>query len=157
MGQDFMSDSVLDRIRKNRTRSAAPPREDALIAQSQPAFDAEEAREAIALTTQTQGDHQEPVAGAGNTLEQLKVELAKLPETHRHSAIVLEKSLDQELTRYCKDHRITVEVFLEAAWIQACSNPALMEEIMNEAKGRYKSRKEAGNLRRLITMLESKA
>src|SRR6476646_3185119 len=121
-----MSDSVLDRIRKNRTRSAAPPREDALIAQSQSAFDAEEAREAIASTAQTQEDHQEAVVVTGNTLEQLKAELAKLPETHRHSAIVLEKSLDQELTRYCKDHRITVEVFLEAAWMQVSIDPDLM-------------------------------
>lgn len=152
-----MSDSVLDRIRKNRTRSAAPPREDALIAQSQSAFDAEEAREATASTAQAQEDHQEAVAGTGNTLEQLKAELAKLPETHRHSAIVLEKSLDHELTRYCKDHRITVEVFLEAAWMQACTDSALMEKIVDEAMRRYKARKEAGKLRRLITMLESKA
>jgi hypothetical protein len=151
-----MSDSVLDRIRKNRTRSAAPPREDALIAQSQSAAPDEEAREAIAPITPTQEDHQEPVAEAGNTLEQLKAELAKLPETQRHSAIVLEKSLDQELTRYCKDHRITVEVFLEAAWAHASTDPALMEKIVHEAKHRYKSRKEAGKLRRLITMLEGK-
>lgn len=152
-----MSDSVLDRIRKNRTRSAAPPREDALIAQSQSAGAAEEVRvEALAPITQTQEDHQEPVAEAGNTLEQLKAELAKLPETQRHSAIVLEKSLDQELTRYCKEHRITVEVFLEAAWIQASIDADLMEKIVSEAKRRYKSRKEAGKLRRLITMLEGK-
>jgi hypothetical protein len=152
-----MSDSVLDRIRKNRTRSVAPPREDALITQSQSAIDSEEARETIAPVAQTQSDHQEPVAASGNTLEQLKAELAKLPETHRHSAIVLEKALDQELTRYCKDERITVEVFLEAAWAQACTDPALMEKIVDEAKRRYKARKEAGRLRRLITMLEGKA
>jgi hypothetical protein len=152
-----MSDSVLDRIRQNRTRAAVPPRGDALIAQSQPAVDAEEAQEeAIASIPQVQEEHQELVAVASNTLEQLKAELTKLPETHRHSAIVLEKSLDQELTRYCKDHRITVEVFLEAAWIQASTDPALMNKIVDEAKRRYKSRKEAGKLRRLITMLGGK-
>ncbi|MBW4490397.1 MAG: hypothetical protein KME12_21675 [Trichocoleus desertorum ATA4-8-CV12] len=150
-----MSDSVLDRIRKNRTKAAVPPRSDALIAQSQQIPNAGEAlEEAIASSSDTPEDDREPVLG--NTLEQLRAELMKLPETRRHSAIVLEKSLDQELTRYCKDQRITVEVFLEAAWTQASTDPALMEKIVDEAKCRYKGRKEAGKLRRLITMLESK-
>jgi hypothetical protein len=84
----------------------------------------------------------------------LKAELAKIPETNRHSAIVLEKELDQSLTRYCKDNRITIEVFLEAAWVHTTANPKAMEEILLEAKRRYADRKRAGKLRRLITMLE---
>jgi hypothetical protein len=150
-----MSDSVLDRIRKNRTKAAVPPRSDALIAQSQATNAREALEEATAPSSEAQEDDREP--SPGNTMEQLRAELAKLPETHRHSAIVLEKSLDQELTRYCKDQRITVEVFLEAAWTRACTDPTLMEKIVDEAKRRYKVRKEAGKLRRLITMLEGKA
>jgi hypothetical protein len=95
-----------------------------------------------------------PTPSPGATIEELKAELAMIPETNRHSAIVLEKQLDQDLTRYCKDNRITVEVFLEAAWTYAASNPTAMEEILAEAKRRYGDRKKAGKLRRLITMLE---
>ncbi|HEY9628043.1 MAG TPA: hypothetical protein V6C84_12145 [Coleofasciculaceae cyanobacterium] len=146
-----MSDSVLDRIRQNRQRVAVPPRSDTLITKAQLPKQAEEIQSA------------EPPLGAkrsatnSDTLEDLKAELAEIPETNRHSAIVLEKELDQQLTRYCKDNRITVEVFLEASWIYASSNPDAMEEILAEAKRRYSDRKRAGKLRRLITMLEGKS
>lgn len=95
--------------------------------------------------------------GSHDALEELKAELAAIPETHRHSAIVLEKELDQQLTRYCKDQRITVEVFLEAAWVQAAADPDALATILTEAKRRYADRKRAGKLRRLITMLEGKS
>lgn len=149
-----MSDSVLDRIRQNRQRQAVPTRDDTLITrvqqtESTPAPDAVETLPETAL-----------VAAATTTndaLEELKRELAKIPETNRHSAIVLEKDLDQTLTHYCKDNRITIEVFLEAAWVHASSNPDVMEEILAEAKRRYGDRKRAGKLRRLITMLEGQS
>lgn len=149
-----MSDSVLDRLRQNRQRASVPPRSDTLIngtqapVQSEPPQSAETASESIdsASTTNT-----------GGALEELKAELAQIPETNRHSAIVLEKELDQHLTRYCKDNRITVEVFLEAAWLYAASDPEAMEKILAEAKRRYTARKRAGKLRRLITMLEGKS
>ena len=88
-----------------------------------------------------------------NTLLDLKAQLAQYPETNRHSAIVLDKQLDIQLTRYCKEQKITVETFLEAAWALAHSNPQLLQQITDSAILRYKSRKEAGKLRRLITML----
>jgi hypothetical protein len=88
------------------------------------------------------------------TLEELKAQLAKFPLTRRHSAIVLDQDIDQELTRFCKDQGVTVEVFLEAAWLLTSAQPELMKAIMVEAKRRYKARKQAGKLRRLITMLK---
>jgi hypothetical protein len=94
------------------------------------------------------------LSDTASSLDDLRAALAKIPATHRHSAIVLDNALDQELTRYCKDQRITVEVFLEAAWIQAAADPKLMQAILAEAKRRYSARKQAGKLRRLITMLE---
>ena len=148
-----MSESVLDRIRQNRQRAAVPVRDDTLITNvHQPELPLE-------------SDLVEPVPVAvspvssttGDALEELKAELAKIPETNRHSAIVLEKELDQTLTHYCKDNRITIEVFLEAAWSHASSNPKLLGEILTEAKRRYSDRKRAGKLRRLITMLEGKS
>ncbi len=149
-----MSDSVLDRIRQNRQRAAVPPRDDALIVNAQPS---KPPQEPAVVEPSPKTDLPAVTVSTGDTLEQLKVELAKIPEMNRHSAIVLEKELDQHLTRYCKDHRITVEVFLEAAWVHASSNPAVMEQILIEAKRRYADRKRAGKLRRLITMLEGQS
>lgn len=145
-----MSDSVLDRIRQNRQRPAVPTRDDALISRVQQP----EAPQNLDVV-ETLPEAQVSAAPLSNdALEDLKAELAKIPETNRHSAIVLEKELDQSLTRYCKDNRITIEVFLEAAWVHTNANPKVMEEILTEAKRRYADRKRAGKLRRLITMLE---
>jgi hypothetical protein len=144
-----MSDNVLDRIRQNRNRAEVPTRDDALVALPSQ-------REPV---NQTIVDSVNPVktATSRGTLEELKAELTKFPEMRRHSAIVLEKSLDQELTRFCKDQGITVEVFLEAAWTQVTTDPSLKEQIVVEAKRRYTVRKQAGKLRRLITMLGEKS
>jgi hypothetical protein len=149
-----MSDSVLDRIRQNRQRPVVPVRDDTLITREQKPESPKDS-EAIEMLSETT-----VVASAPNTnnaLEELKTELAKISETNRHSAIVLEKELDQTLTRYCKDNRITIEVFLEAAWVHASSNTDAMEEILAEAKRRYADRKRAGKIRRLITMLEGQS
>lgn len=145
-----MSDSVLDRIRQNRQRPAVPTRDDTLISRVQQS----EAPQSLDVV-ETLPEAQVSAAPLSNdAIEDLKTELAKIPEMNRHSAIVLEKELDQSLTRYCKDNRITIEVFLEAAWVHTTANPKAMEEILTEAKRRYADRKRAGKLRRLITMLE---
>lgn len=147
-----MSDSVLDRIRQNRQRPAVPTRSDTLITTVQPT----ELVEDPEIVHEPQAEVK-AAPSPSDTLKELKAELAKIPETNRHSAIVLEKELDQTLTRYCKDNRITIEVFLEAAWVHASSNPDAMAEILAEAKRRYSDRKKAGKLRRLLTMLEGQA
>lgn len=146
-----MTDSVLDRIRQNRQRAAVPTRDDTLITQVQ---HPESSQKTEIVNTLPEAKDPTPPS---NTFEDLKAELAKIPDTNRHSAIVLEKELDQTLTRFCKDHRITLEVFLEAAWVHASSNPDAMAEILTEAKRRYGDRKKAGKLRRLITMLEGQS
>jgi len=149
-----MSDSVLDRIRQNRQRPAVATRDDTLITGVQqidlaPTPELGEENLQTSLTSEDSDN-------TYDALEELKAELSKIPETNRHSAIVLEKKLDQDLARYCKDNRITIELFLEAAWIYASSNPSTMTTILAEAKHRYDDRKRAGKLRRLITMLESR-
>ena len=141
-----MSDSVLDRIRQNRQRPAVPTRDDTLISRVQQ-LDPPQSLEVVEMLPETRVSAAAPVPS--DTLEDLKAELANIPETNRHSAIVLEKELDQSLTRYCKDNRITIEVFLEAAWVHPISNPEAMAEILTEAKRRYAERKQAGKLRRL--------
>lgn len=92
-------------------------------------------------------------ATSSPTLEELKAQLALFNGTRRHSAIVLDTEIDSNLTRFCKEKGITVELFLEAAWLEAVASEELMEKILTEAKRRYQGRKQAGKLRRLITML----
>jgi hypothetical protein len=168
-----MSDSILDKIRSNRKRTIVPNREDTLIApkqeseqiaqQSTPANATSPneasseilANETSANETSTNATSNE-TTNPNSTLEELKAELAKLPPTRRHSAVVLDAEIDANLTRFCKEKGVTVEVFLEAAWLQAEASSELMEKILVEAKCRYDSRKLAGKLRRLITMLSGR-
>ncbi|MEG5008548.1 hypothetical protein QUB17_33705 [Microcoleus sp. B5-C4] len=168
-----MSDSILDQIRSNRKRTIVPNREDTLIApkqeseqiaqQSTPANATSPneasseilANETSANATSTNATSNE-TTNPNSTLEELKAELAKIPPTRRHSAVVLDAEIDANLTRFCKEKGVTVEVFLEAAWLQAEASSELMEKILVEAKCRYDSRKLAGKLRRLITMLSGR-
>lgn len=129
--------NLLNRLRQKRQRSEVPEREDNLIQPSQ----------------QPEKLEEEQSRETDNTLADLKSQLAKYPETKRHSAIVLEKEISIELTQYCKSQGITVETYLEAAWAIANTDPVLLERITTEGAKRYKSRKEAGKIRRLITML----
>lgn len=160
-----MSDNVLDRIRQNRKRASVPPRNDILIAQANPSnllpenSSPDQTRElgevdSVDLSPRPLGSTGNTVSQTSSTLDELRAELAKIPETRRHSAIVLEKTLDQELTRFCKEQGITVELFLEAAWLQIMADSTLMEATLVEARRRYRDRKRAGQIRRLLTMLE---
>jgi len=168
-----MSDSILDKIRSNRKRTIVPNREDTLIAPKQESEQIAQqltpanatkpneasseilANETSANETSTNATSNE-TTNPNSTLEELKAELAKLPPTRRHSAVVLDAEIDANLTRFCKEKGVTVEVFLEAAWLQAVASSELMEKILVEAKCRYDSRKLAGKLRRLITMLSGR-
>lgn len=144
-----MSDSILDQIRSNRKRTVVPSREDTLIAPKQES-------EQITQQSTPANEPSKETTGDNSTLEELKAELAKIPPTRRHSAVVLDAEIDANLTRFCKEKGVTVEVFLEAAWLQSVSSSELMEKILVEAKCRYDSRKLAGKLRRLITMLSGR-
>lgn len=154
-----MSDSVLDRIRQNRHRPSVPIRDDTLIprvqqSESSPVYKIVPSPSKVAAPAAKIADDTDKPNSA---LEELKAELAQVPSTNRHSAIVLEQELDQALTRYCKENRITIEVFLEAAWMYASANPTVLEELLADAKRRYADRKRAGKLRRMLTMLEGKS
>lgn len=144
-----MSDSILDQIRSNRKRTVVPSREDTLIAPKQES-------EQITQQSTPANEPSKETTGDNSILEELKAELAKIPPTRRHSAVVLDAEIDANLTRFCKEKGVTVEVFLEAAWLQAVASSELMEKILVEAKCRYDSRKLAGKLRRLITMLSGR-
>ncbi|MBD2296835.1 hypothetical protein H6G06_26000 [Anabaena sphaerica FACHB-251] len=159
-----MSDNVLNQLRNKRNRPTVPPRQDALVPKPQlepqtpeqetlmpaNADDRDSLQPSTPVTEATN-----PTPASLNSLPSLQAELEKYPETRRHSAIVLEKDLDHELTRFCKDRGITVEVFLEAAWTVASADSKLVEKITTEAKRRYDQRKRVGQIKRLITMLSN--
>jgi hypothetical protein len=133
-------DSVLAKLRDKRARATVLTREDILVPKSEP-------------TEALEDRHQvEPVQD--DPIDALQRQLASFPETVRHSGIVLEKGIDRDLTQFCRDNKITVELFLEAAWCISDLEPTFLERILVEAKQRYSSRKQAGKVRRLLTMLQ---
>ena len=134
------SDNVLAKLRDKRSRATVSTREDILV----PKIEAIEPLESE--------NNLEPVKD--NSIEALQKELALFPETVRHSGIVLEKGIDRDLTQFCRDNKITVELFLEAAWCLSDLEPEFLERILVSAKQRYTSRKQAGKTRRLLTMLQ---
>jgi hypothetical protein len=133
-------DSVLAKLRDKRSRATVSTREDILVPKS-------EAIKPLESTSLVE-------AVKDNSIEALQKELASFPETVRHSGIVLEKGIDRDLTQFCRDHKITVELFLEAAWCLSDLEPEFLERILVSAKQRYTSRKQAGKTRRLLTMLQ---
>ena len=126
--------NVLEQLR-NRQRASVPSRGDPLI----PEIRVE--------------DSDEQSLSSPSTLEDLQQKLAQYPKTKRRSAIVIEEDIENQITQYCRSHKITIETFLEAAWSISQSNQTTLKKITKEAQSRYNSRKEAGKLRRLITML----
>ena len=134
------SDSVLAKLRDKRSRATVSTREDILV----PKPEIIEPLESKNNLVQVQD----------NSIEALQKELASFPETVRHSGIVLEKGIDRDLTQFCRDNKITVELFLEAAWCLSDLEPEFLERILVSAKQRYTSRKQAGKTRRLLTMLQ---
>ena len=136
------SDSVLAKLRDKRSRATVSTREDILVPK-------QEITEAL-----EDRNNLEPVKVKDNSIEALQKELALFPETVRHSGIVLEKGIDRDLTQFCRDNKITVELFLEAAWCLSDLEPEFLERILVSAKQRYTSRKQAGKTRRLLTMLQ---
>jgi hypothetical protein len=137
---DKSTDSVLEKLRGKRTRATVPERTDVLVPKSDSPTVPEQSINSLEL--------------APNSLESLQKKLASYPETVRHSGIVLDREIDRKLTRFCKDHKVTVELFLESAWCLSELEPDLLAKILVEAKQRYLVRKEAGKTKRLLTMLK---
>ena len=146
--------NVLEQLR-NRPRTSVPHRTDSLISET----DSVDSGIPNQHPKSTQQDSitSPPVnsqsSDTPSTLEELELKLSRIPKTKRRSAIVLEEEIDLCLSEYCRSQQITVETFLEAAWTISQSNKTTLYKITKEAQSRYKTRKEAGRLRRLITML----
>jgi hypothetical protein len=134
------SDSVLAKLRDKRARATVSTREDILVPKTE------------VIEPDESPNNVEPIKD--NSIEALQQELASFPETVRHSGIVLDKEIDRDLTQFCRDNKITVELFLEAAWCLSDLEPGFRERILVSAKHPYTAGKQAGKTRRLLTMLQ---
>jgi hypothetical protein len=134
------SDSVLAKLRDKRSRATVSTREDILVPKPE------------VIEPFKSPSNLEPVKD--NSIEALQQELASFPETIRHSGIVLDKGIDRDLTQFCRDNKITVELFLEAAWCRSDLEPEIRSRILVSAKHPYTAGKQAGRTRRLLTMLQ---
>lgn len=145
----MVNEDALSRLRAKTSRSqraAVPPRTDALASQLQ------KPEEAIAPTEEASSSAQAQTGG--DALADLRAQLDQLPQTKRHSAIVLEVATDAALTDFCRDRGITLELFLESAWSYLSTKPAVLDELVGDAKKRRAKRVEAGKIRRLISQME---
>lgn len=141
------SDNLLEKIKKKRTRTTVPERVDPLIPQT----DTPDGNVKVESNEDSQTIETNSVDRA---IAELNKELDSYPPTTRRSAIVIESKIERELKNFCDDHKITVEVFLEAAW-QITKDSETINEIIDEAQIRYRNRKEVGRLKRLITQLSN--
>lgn len=87
-------------------------------------------------------------------LDGLQAELEKLPIVGKRLAIHLEQGVRASLVRLCDDNDITPEIFIEAAFALLQDKPALVTEIVADAKVRLTKRKQAGMVRRTIAMVQ---
>ena len=133
---------------KSKSRAKVAPRDTSLIGKhsqtesdesSTPATDAPNKPETQALTEDLDG---------------LQAELEKLPTVGKRLAIHLEQGVRADLVRLCDDNDITPEIFIEAAFTLLQDKPALITEIVAEAKVRLTKRKQAGLVRRTIAMVQ---
>lgn len=132
----------------SKSRAKVAPRDTSLIGKhsqtesdesSTPATDAPNKPETQALTEDLDG---------------LQAELEKLPTVGKRLAIHLEQGVRADLVRLCDDNDITPEIFIEAAFTLLQDKPALITEIVAEAKVRLTKRKQAGLVRRTIAMVQ---
>ena len=94
------------------------------------------------------------VQASTEDLDGLQAELEKLPTVGKRLAIHLEQGVRASLVRLCDDNDITPEIFMEAAFALLLEKPALVTEIVTDAKVRLTKRKQAGMVRRTMAMVQ---
>ncbi len=70
----------------------------------------------------------------------------ELVEVVRNS-ILLEKSLHNDLTEFCKHEKVIKAVWIEAAFRYLEEHPETMEEVVSDARERVESRKQSARYR----------
>jgi hypothetical protein len=136
---------ILDRL-KNRKRATVAERDNSLLTD-------DNSSESIRTPLQSEIQSSSIIDAS-----EMRTRLAALPLVADRRQIRLESSIDQELENLCKNQpkgkKMTVETFLEAAFLTCKDNPELMNQVMDIAAQRLSKRKEAGKLRRVFAQLE---
>ena len=94
------------------------------------------------------------VQASTEDLDGLQAELDNLPQVGKRLAIHLEQDVRASLVRLCDDNDITPEILIEAAFALLQDKPALVTEIVADAKVRLTKRKRAGLVRRTMAMVQ---
>ena len=131
---------MLDEIRNRNTQPTVSPRQDILQQQS-PQQD-----------TATNIDTETTEISEIKRLEELLVNFTDIAS---RIPIRLETPIKQELDELCQREKITIETLLEAFYTTCFDKESVMKQVVNIAKKRIKSRKEAGNIRSSITKLNN--
>ncbi|MEA5596971.1 hypothetical protein [Rivularia sp. UHCC 0363] len=130
--------NMLDEIRNRNTQSTVSPREDILQQQS-PQQDTANNTETTEISE----------------IKRLEELLANFTDIASRIPIRLETPIKQELDELCQREKITIETLLEAFYTTCKDKESVMKQVVNIAKKRIKSRKEAGNIRSSITKLNN--
>ncbi|NJL02974.1 MAG: hypothetical protein HC838_01850 [Spirulinaceae cyanobacterium RM2_2_10] len=131
-----MSD-MLSRIRQ-RSQRPTVERDRSLTGQDHPPQDAPQSKPTPPAPTATD----------------LSAQVAALPQIAARRNIRLEVGLDEALLELCDHTGITIETFLEAAYLICDQYPEFQQALLTTAQQRLRRRKEAGKLRRLHSQLQ---
>lgn len=137
--------SILDEIRNRSAQPKVELRQDVLTPSQQ-----------ISVEDNTPSAERtafEPSPSEGSELQRLQQQLASYPEIASRVPVRLEAPLKESLDELCSTEKITIETLLEAFYITCKDKDTVMRQVIEEAKKRLKSRKEAGNIRSSITRL----
>lgn len=135
-----MSDDMLSRIRKRRKRPSVR-RDTSLVNQGK----AEE--------SQSKPTPPEPTSPQAQ-LNDLQAQIDALPQVGDRRNVRLETSIDTELPQFCSQNNVTIETFLEAAFLACSQDAELKASVLEAAQARLQQRKQAGQLRRLQSQLK---
>ena len=81
----------------------------------------------------------------------LETQLSKLPTTSR-LGLRLEKGIRDRMQDYCRENSITPETLIEALFVECIENGD-MQKVKKGASERLSLRRQAGEIRKLITRL----
>lgn len=132
----------------SKSRAKVTPRDTSLIGKRSQTESDESS------TPATDAPNKPETQASTEDLDGLQAELEKLPTVGKRLAIHLEQGVRAELVRLCDDNDITPEIFIEATFALLQDKPALVTEIVADAKVRLTKRKQAGLVRRTMAMVQ---
>ena len=101
-----------------------------------------------------QEDNTQPAVPAKTIAEQVKnleTQLSDLPTTSR-LGLRLEQGIRDRIQEYCRENSITPETHIEALFVE-CMENGNMQKVKIDASERLALRRQAGEIRKLITRL----